>query len=191
MKKEQPTVTKNKVTTNAITSLQYSCSKCQKTFPRKDGLQAHIRRVHGLDMSANSPKNMTRVKSGPGGQKRNNKSALSQYQCFVCPKKFSQNMVLRYHMREHTGENHYYSCVVCTRKFFLKTDLQQHMGEHPGITNVYTYVPPLIITERNYYTYDLTNKIQCKLCAKKFVLERNFKDHMTRHSEDEPLMFSG
>lgn len=175
-----------------VTSTQYPCNSCQKTFTRKGGLKAHINRIHGPAKATNPSKNEALVKSGLGEPKRNsNKSVLGQYQCFVCPKKFSRNTVLRFHMREHTGENNYFSCVVCTRKFISKTDLQQHMGEHPGITNVYTYVPPLIITERNYYTFDQTNKIQCTLCAKKFILERHFKGHMARHSEDEPLMFSG
>lgn len=188
MKNKVSIVTKNKAMTSNVTIMRYPCNGCHKTFTRKGGLKAHVARIHG-PVRAQPPQETVLVQSRPSGQKMIcNEDTPRRYACFVCPKKFPRNMVLRQHMREHTGENHYYSCVVCMRKFFTRSGLEQHMGEHTGVQNVYTYVPPWNISHN---TEGPTDKMQCTWCTKTFIRECSFRDHMTQHSEDEPLMFTG
>lgn len=84
---------------------KFKCSECEKAYTSHAGLRSHIKGFH--------------LNERP-------------FVCTVCSKAFPTKIILKHHMRTHTGEKPF-KCLICTKKFAFKCVLQTHMKVHGGI----------------------------------------------------------
>uniref|UniRef100_A0A672I938 C2H2-type domain-containing protein n=1 Tax=Salarias fasciatus TaxID=181472 RepID=A0A672I938_SALFA len=82
--------------------------------------------------------------------------------CSFCPKKVSDFMKLKIHIRTHTGEKQF-QCDTCGKSFSKMPLLKKHMITHSGLK-------PFI----------------CGVCGKKFNFSSNRDTHMKTHSTEKP-----
>ncbi|XP_045582841.1 zinc finger and BTB domain-containing protein 14 isoform X3 [Procambarus clarkii] len=91
-----------------------------------------------------------------------NQKLKKMYSCPYCSFRASQNYLLKYHVRTHTGEKPY-TCNLCSQNFATKSTLRTHIMTHTG--------------ERPF---------SCHLCSWKFSRSSTLKSHMMRHTGEKP-----
>jgi hypothetical protein len=69
--------------------------------------------------------------TGAGGSRRVQKHQAN-YQCLICPKRFTRAYNLRSHTRTHTDERPF-KCGVCFKAFARQHDKKRHEGLHSGV----------------------------------------------------------
>ncbi|XP_044742583.1 zinc finger and SCAN domain-containing protein 12-like [Chrysoperla carnea] len=88
---------------------KFKCSECGKAYTSDAGLRSHVKGFH--------------LNERP-------------FVCTVCSKAYPTKIILKHHMRTHTGEKPF-KCLICMKMFALKCVLKTHMKVHGGI-----YLPP-------------------------------------------------
>ncbi|XP_074543325.1 uncharacterized protein LOC141803261 [Halichoeres trimaculatus] len=148
---------------NQKSSKPFSCSVCNKTFPRQSDLDKHISfhtgerpfkcPICGAGFTAVSPLNQhLKIHTGE-----------KPFTCTVCNTGFNRRYNLDIHMRGHTGEKPF-SCQICGRRFPLKRNLRAHLAVHTG-----------------------NKSFSCSVCNKEFSLFWKLKRHMTVHTKEKPF----
>lgn len=105
----------------------WQCTKCDKSFFRKEILSRHLHTVHreGRDYKCNIC-----------GKEFQYKERLTRhlrihidrrFECSICDKRYVQNADLNVHMRTHTLEKPY-SCDQCDEAFANKSRLTVHVN---------------------------------------------------------------
>ncbi|XP_026468586.1 oocyte zinc finger protein XlCOF28-like [Ctenocephalides felis] len=151
--------------------LQLPCEKCDKTFPSKQSLSAHIRIFHGPSLNKTPDGHVQheceychKLFSQATGlaEHRRIHTGEKPYQCKVCLKSFSRSIYLCVHSRSHTGERPY-SCKICNKSFTQKKSLSSHARIHTG--------------ERPF---------SCTECHKPFARSSYLRIHMRSHTGERP-----
>lgn len=69
--------------------------------------------------------------TGPGNDPKRVQKHPANFQCHLCPKKFTRAYNLRSHLRTHTDERPFV-CTVCGKAFARQHDRKRHEGLHSG-----------------------------------------------------------
>ncbi|XP_061725848.1 zinc finger and BTB domain-containing protein 41-like isoform X8 [Cydia pomonella] len=91
-------------TVHGVEKCRSECPHCQKLFPQKGIMLAHVRRVHYKERNV---------------------------ECEICSYKFFNKAHLDAHMVKHTG-GQMYTCDVCGKAYLRKSTLKAHLKRHVG-----------------------------------------------------------
>lgn len=152
--------------------LQYVCDKCNKPFPSKQSMTAHVRIFHSQSTLVKNAEGNVQHKCEYCHKLFSQATGLAEhrrihtgerpYKCKVCNKSFSRSIYLCVHSRSHTGQKPY-SCKTCNKSFTQKKSLSSHTRIHTG--------------ERPF---------SCTECHKPFARSTYLKIHMRSHSGEKP-----
>ena len=84
---------------------------------------------------------------------KTNGRGTGSFPCQECPKTFTSNQGLRYHMAKHTGRFNFW-CTRCQRGFTMKGQFEAHQAKHDGRT------------------------FPCEYCSKRFQSPASLKNHV-------------
>ena len=133
---------------SAHEGLSFDCTSCDKSFPRKDKLESHIKIVHSnpLDLDSNE-KRITKMPEeniicelcGKSFRKKFDLKRHIQsiheemkFKCEFCSKEFSQPGSLKIHVQRYhkkPGDSSvFYQCDQCGKSFMQNYDLKRHIA---------------------------------------------------------------
>ncbi|KAJ9597509.1 hypothetical protein L9F63_011634, partial [Diploptera punctata] len=155
-----------------LTSKQFKCGICNKSFTRKVGLR-HLR-IHSdekpfeCSVCKKSFNQKSHLKSHLQSKSFSQKSSLNihlrvhnnekPYKCSLCDMSFTQKSNLNLHVRYHSNEKPF-KCSICNKSFTEKCTLTRHIRVH---TN-----------ERPFH---------CCICTKSFTVKSSLNKHLPRKS---------
>lgn len=132
------------------------CNFCPREFFRKHDLDRHVENIH----PAKAPYRCELCLAGFGSAEQLEKhlpehAATHPHICWECQRGFRTIQNLKRHLVLHSDERPF-SCPVCKRGFNRKYDMFQHMRIHR------------------------TERIECKLCDRKFVSGDGLRKHVRK-----------
>ena len=157
-----------------LQSKQFFCEKsgCDKSFSRRDVMEVHLRRVHGLyrqpkksaeesissDSSLQCPQCNAKLSTRHHFQRhlQAHEKNAGNFECDFCGKTFFQRRKYLVHRRQHVGEKKY-KCDVCDKSFLQKEFLLRHQFIHSTVA-----------------------PFSCDLCGASFRQQVNLKQHRLR-----------
>ncbi len=163
----------------------YECEACGKKFKSQDGLRGHLRNTCG------------KAKPRTKRTKRSADPDTGQFQCELCPKLFSQERSLIFHMIKRHDSSHMgeFSCRFCTKSFFCAKGLKMHVKEcHEKF--VCKKCPATFESEDALEAHESTmhnsehpdnarEVYTCDVCGKTYRKESRLKKHATKHEKQQ------
>ncbi|XP_053148771.1 zinc finger and SCAN domain-containing protein 12-like isoform X2 [Hemicordylus capensis] len=140
----------------------YKCSKCGKSFTRKEHLMRHLS-IHTEE---------------------------KQYKCAVCGKSFRRREHLRRHLNVHTGEKHH-KCTHCEKSFIKREQLTTHQIVHTGVKCYKCPECGKCFIQKGDWKRHLRihtgeKPYECSKCGRHFSERSNLLRHQNIHTGEKP-----
>ena len=158
-----------------LQSKQFFCEKsgCDKSFSRRDVMEVHLRRVHGLHRQ---PKK--------SGEESNN--GHGKLQCPQCNAKLTTRHHYQRHLQAHEKNAGNFECDFCGKTFsqrrkYLVHRRQQHVGEKKYKCDVCdkSFLQKEFLL-RHQFIHSAVAPFSCDLCGVSFRQQVNLKQHQLR-----------
>ena len=158
-----------------LQSKQFFCEKsgCDKSFSRRDVMEVHLRRVHGLH----------RQPKKSGEESSSNHGSL---QCPQCNAKLSTRHHYQRHLQAHDKNAGNFECDFCGKTFsqrrkYLVHRRQQHLGEKKYKCDVCdkSFLQKEFLL-RHQFIHSAVAPYSCDLCGASFRQQVNLKQHQLR-----------
>ena len=154
-----------------------SCSICNKSFSKKEGLKKHIMRHRRKKQFSCNFCLKPFLEKGNLKKHMRVHTVEKPFTCHICNKLFSQSYEVKIHIRTHTGEKPY-SCSHCKKSFAHSSSLRKHIRGQ-GDQKPY----PCLLLNKSCFKKPYT----CSLCNTSFTQNCSLKTHMRLHTKEKPL----
>lgn len=123
----------------------------------------------------------------------------NKFQCSICPKKFSTQILLNEHSTIHTNDVRHI-CKECALSFLDYTDLKEHIREHKQVASKKKTTDlkwkcmdcgKLLMNRSSlamHVKIHKDRKYECSICPLKFVQKINLSNHIKSHTGDKPYL---
>lgn len=168
-----------------LTSHDFQCYLCEKSFTSSHHLINHAFRLHSNDASA-----LCAVCGSTSESKESLNAHLKSHKgtkCLMCDKHFSRSTALTEHMTSHTGVK-LHRCHVCGKECSRKGDLKIHMRIHTGekpfccsyCCKSFTHSGHL---RKHMRSHTGERPHRCDICGRAFLQSGHLKYHLTTHNQ--------
>jgi len=138
---------------------KFSCQTCNKKFPHKGALNAHLKTHNEASFTCNICKETIKDSSYFKKHVRSH-SGNRPHECPVCGKSYIQKSHLTVHMSIHSDYKPY-SCDICFKSFRLAKGYKEHRNMHLNIKN-----------------------LKCSHCSYTTCFQKNLQTHVRNHLKD-------
>ena len=137
------------------------CDLCDKELKGKNGFKKHMIRVHGeagMCSCTVCGQQFPSISSLKRHESTHNEG--QPYQCAICGKTYKTDLILKFHMDEHTGKT--FQCTICQKTYKTRQNLKSHIYTHKVRTKTF----------------------QCDICGKSLTRAKTLKIHLQIHSDE-------
>ena len=137
------------------------CDLCDKELKGKNSYKKHMIRVHGEVGTCACIVCGQQFPSVSSLKRHESTHTEGQpYQCAICGKTYKTDLILKFHMDEHTGQT--FQCTICNKTYKTRQNLKSHMYTHKAKTKTF----------------------QCDICGKSLTRSKTLKIHLQIHSDE-------
>ena len=137
------------------------CDLCDKELKGKNSYKKHMIRVHGEVGMCSCTICGQQFPSVSSLKRHESTHTEGQpYQCAICGKTYKTDLILKFHMDEHTGQT--FQCTICNKTYKTRQNLKSHMYTHKAKTKTF----------------------QCDICGKSLTRSKTLKIHLQIHSDE-------
>ena len=150
-----------KLYTEHKSNCRIKCDLCDKELKGKNGFKKHMIRVHGeagMCSCTVCGQQFPSISSLKRHESTHNQG--QPYQCAICGKTYKTDLILKFHMDEHTGQT--FQCTICNKTYKTRQNLKSHMYTHKARTKTF----------------------QCDICGKSLTRSKTLKIHLQIHSDE-------
>lgn len=179
----------------------FKCKHCYKRFARPNA-----RRIHEADIHNDGKKRIVKRTERAYTCQHCGKSCsslanlklhedahagLKKFKCSICDKWFANRSTLERHHRTHTSLKPFV-CKICNKSYRLSSFYEQHVKEgcHPSASNKcklcssdFRFHQDLVNHTLQEHSDEDVKIYHCKICDQRFLQNRLYYVHMTRHDK--------
>nr|XP_033788232.1 gastrula zinc finger protein XlCGF57.1-like isoform X2 [Geotrypetes seraphini] len=171
-------------------SINFICSKCNKSFPSFSELQMHKRNHKNEKPSTFTQCNKSFTQLSTLKIHQQAHTTVKPFTCTECDKSFTWPSHLKIHQRSHTGDKPF-TCTECAKSFTRVADLKRHQKIHTGdkpfacteCNESFTRLSGLKVHQRIHMG---DKPYICTECKKSFSRLSHLKIHSRIHTGDKP-----
>lgn len=179
----------------------FECKLCDKRFTGRQYIVRHNKIVHGEEMhpcTVCNKKYKYKKFLKRHMDKNHGTNPENQFQCTVCPKKFSTLARFNFHTKNHFLPK-IHQCDICSKMFKTETSLRTHKTTHLTFeersTTKSVFLCPIcgkILFSQSgrdvhIRTHTEDKQFKCTICSWAFKEKSQLEVHMTKHSDDRPF----
>ncbi|RVE43137.1 hypothetical protein evm_012216 [Chilo suppressalis] len=166
--------------------VSYSCKTCGGSYNDKREITRHITTTHTLDTPHTCDtcrktfKNKTLLYHHKLRHAKN-------FECHVCPRKFSYKYSLKEHMNSHT-KTQVYICDLCSKEFLYKSTLKNHLKLHDGTRRKcvchlcgHTFNDTTNMAIHIRTVHEKLKPYRCDLCEHSYGSKKHLVVHIRKH----------